>query len=128
MKFKGAYNQATSYDVGDAVVFDRWLYHLQKPCKAGTTPTDTLYWGKAEQNIAQTAVMFMDLMEMEDTDDEAIIAQIPKNIDDESIVLKSGDNEYLITVDASGETPELVVELIEPDDDDDDDAAEGGEE
>ena len=36
-------------------------------------------------------------------------ATIPTNISDEAITLASGDNDYLITVDASGEDPELVV-------------------
>lgn len=40
---------------------------------------------------------------------------IPNNISAEAITLKDqSDNEYLITVDASGESPELVVTLIEP--------------
>jgi hypothetical protein len=40
---------------------------------------------------------------------------IPRNINDEAITLKdSSDNEYLITVDGSGDTPELVVTAITP--------------
>ena len=39
-------------------------------------------------------------------------AAIPTNIDDEGIVLTSGDHDYLVSVDATGETPEVVAELI----------------
>jgi hypothetical protein len=42
-------------------------------------------------------------------------ASIPTNISDDAITLKDdSDNEYLITVDASGDTPELVVTEIVP--------------
>ena len=39
--------------------------------------------------------------------------KIPTNISQDAITLKgTGDNEYLITVDDSGDTPDLVVTLI----------------
>jgi hypothetical protein len=42
-------------------------------------------------------------------------ALIPMNINDECIILKSGDNEYLVSVDATGDTPEVIAELVVPD-------------
>ena len=108
MTLKGEFNSGTTYSVGDAVKWtDGHIYHLQKPAKAGTTPADTLHWGRAEQVVEQCALFVLDGMEM-------TRALIPQNINDEAITLKgSGDNEYLITVDDSGETPELEVTLIE---------------
>lgn len=110
MTFKGPWDGTKSYAVGDAVTFtDGGVYHLQKLCKAGTEPIDTNFWGKMSQEASEIVIMlagmFSDLFDA--------VAGIPKNIDDESISLKAGDNEYLITVDDSGETPELAVELIE---------------
>lgn len=114
MTLKGDYSGGTSYNVKDVV---RWgngeIYVLLKPCAAGNPPPDTLYWGKISGAIGEVISMMIDLMNTMNT----AIATIPANINDESIVLTSGDNEYLISVDATGDTPELAVELIEPDDD-----------
>lgn len=116
MKFKGAWASGTSYDVGDVVTYeDGFVYHKQKPCAAGIKPIDTLFWGKLSQEASGIVNMFADMLNSINT----AIASIPANIDDESISLKSGDNEYLITVDASGDTPELAVELIEEEEDGD---------
>ena len=116
---KGDYNGGTSYSVDDVV---RWtngeIYTLLEPCSAGTPCTDTLYWGKIlDAGLAGVISMVIDLMNSV----TEIAATIPTNIGDESIVLKgTEDAEYLITVDDSGETPELDVTLIEEE-------AEGGE-
>ena len=111
MTLKGDYSGGTSYNVKDVV---RWgngeIYVLLKPCAAGNPPPDTLYWGKISGAIGEVISMMIDLMNTMNT----AIATIPANINDESIVLTSGDNEYLISVDATGDTPELAVELIEP--------------
>lgn len=108
-KLKGGFDSGTTYAVGDVVIYEDTVYWLQNPCAAGTDPKDTRYWGYLNQEASEIVIMLSDtiaeLMEA--------IAGIPKNIDDESILLKSGDNEYLITVDDSGEDPELTVTLVE---------------
>ena len=97
------YDGSATYDVGDIVIYtDDVVYHLQKPCPAGTAPVDTRYWSRTDGVTAEMVLLIRDAL-----------GNVPKNIDDESIVLKSGDNEYLITVDDTGDTPELAVELIE---------------
>ena len=116
MKLKGDFSAGTSYSVGDVV---RWengdIFQLLKPCDAGTTPVNTLYWGKILGPIAEVIYMVIDYV-------AEFAAKIPTNIDDEGIVLKgTEDAEYLITVDDSGDTPELDVALIESEE------AEGGE-
>lgn len=111
MKLKGDFSAETSYSVGDVV---RWtngdIFKLLKPCDAGTAPVNTLYWGKILDPIASVISMVIDLMNSVSD----IAATVPTNIDDEGIVLKgTGDAEYLISVDDSGDTPELDVTLIE---------------
>ena len=112
MKLKGDYSGGTTYSVGDVVRYtDGEIYHLQKPCKAGTTPVDTFFWSRVEQVVAQCVKLILDGIDMAVAQAEAAI---PQNISDEAITLKgTGDAEYLITVDDSGDTPELAVTLIE---------------
>ena len=103
MKLKGNYDSGTSYSVGDVVkCSDGFFYYLFKTCAAGTTPTDSLYWNRLEEPLAGCAEMLFDTL-----------LSIPKNINDEAITLKTDDGEYLITVDDSGDTPELAVTKIE---------------
>lgn len=135
MKLKGDYSGGTSYNVGDVVRFtDGNVYHLQRPCGAGVPPVNTLYWGRVNQDLQDAVTMVLDMEEGDVTleDDlnqttagkkaldahqgKVLKEMIPDNISADAITLKdSSDNEYLITVDASGETPELVVTLIEAD-------------
>ena len=111
MKLKGNYDSGTSYSVGDAVLCsDGYFYYLFKPCPAGTTPTDSLYWNRLEGPLADCASMIMSLVA---STQAAIEAKIPTNISSEAITLTSGDDDYLITVDATGEDPELVVTKVE---------------
>ena len=111
MKLKGDYNSGTSYSVGDVVkASDGFFYYLFKPCAAGTTPTDSLYWNRLEEPLATTAEMIMSFVGSVQT---TIESKIPTNISDEAITLTSGDDEYLVTVDASGDEPELAVTKVE---------------
>ena len=110
MKLKGDYSGEATYSVDDVV---RWengdIFILQHPCGPGIPPVETLYWNKILDPIASVISMMIDLQ-----NNVGEIAQtIPTNIDDEGIVLKAGDNEYLINVDDSGEEPEVVATLIE---------------
>ena len=108
MKLKGVWSSETSYNVGDVVQWDvdTNVYHLQKPCKAGVPPVDTLYWGRVDQLTERCVQLILDGM-------ATVAAKIPDNIDDDGIILKSGDDEYYITVDASGDEPEVVATLVE---------------
>ena len=149
MKLKGDYSGETTYSVGDVVRFPNGhVYHLQAPAKAGTPCIDTAFWGPVDQIVEQCAIMIMDGVDIADSNDVEIannlttetagkaldatqgkalndaieaLPDIPTNISEDAITLKgSGDNEYLITVDDSGDTPELVATLIEA-------ASDGGE-
>lgn len=110
MKLKGDYSGEATYSVDDVV---RWengdIFILQKPGGSGIPPVETRCWGKILDPIASVISMVIDLQ-----NSVAEIAQtIPTNIDDEGIVLKTGDNEYLINVDDTGDDPEVVATLIE---------------
>lgn len=103
MKLRGSFDSSVTYDVGDIVRYENGdVCILQKPCAAGITPLDTLFWGRAD-NIT-TAIVNIAL---------DAVALGPQNISDEAITLKTDNGEYLITVDDSGDTPELEVTAIE---------------
>ena len=110
MKLKGNYDSGTSYSVGDVVLCsDGYFYYKFKDCPAGTTPTDSLYWNRLEEPFATMAEMIKSYV-------DGVAATVPKNISDDAITLTSGDDEYLITVDASGDDPELAVTKVEESD------------
>ena len=134
MKLKGDFNSATTYDVGDVVCYsDGNVYKLLKPAKAGTTPIDTLFWNRLSKELSECVLLVMDGVGLAvvkaETDVAALLGtvpegktveeqisevdgKIPTNISSEAITLTgTGDNEYLITVDDSGETPDLDVTL-----------------
>jgi hypothetical protein len=116
MNLKGEYNGATSYEVGDVVRYtDGIAYILLQSCGAGTNPTNTLYWNRVGPPLQEVVDMIMSYGATIAAGVKAEVeAEIPQNISDEAITLKgSEDNEYLITVDDSGDTPELDVTLIE---------------
>ena len=100
MTLKGDWDKTEIYSVGDVVRYEGVMYHMQKPCKAGISPHDTLYWGRTGD---QEVLSMM-------TD---IYNAIPDNISAEAITLSTETADYLVTVDDSGDTPELTVTEIE---------------
>lgn len=107
MNYKGAWSDSTDYSAGDVVVFtDNVAYVAVKDPPAGTIPHDTHFWNRVDQPLQETVIMFKGMF-------ESIANSVPKNIDDQGITLKTDDGEYLITVDDSGDTPELEVTAIE---------------
>ena len=62
MKLKGSYDPNTTYELGDAVKWtDDHVYHLQKTAPAGTTPVNTMFWGKVDAVVEQCALMILDI-------------------------------------------------------------------
>lgn len=115
MNYKGSYSGDTTYAVGDVVVYtDNVAYVMTQEATAGTTPHDVRRWSRVIQPYQEIVMMFHGTFGGIDNTVEEVAARIPGNISDDAISLKgSEDNEYLITVDDSGETPELSVTLIE---------------
>ena len=102
MVLKGEWDSGTSYSAGDVVRGeDKVIYLCDVDSPAGVPPTDTLHWERYPQHLDEIVSMMIDVMN-----------KIPTNIDDEGISLKTDDGEYLITVDDSGDTPELDVTAI----------------
>lgn len=109
---KGEWNPSITYETGDVVRFENGVfYHLQRPCRSGVPPTDTLYWGRLEQNIAQCAAFVMDALAMEQVNN----AGIASNLSETALVLRSSEEgsqkEFLITVDDSGDL--TATEIVE---------------
>lgn len=104
MNYKGAYDENAEYEIGNVVVFtDNVAYEMFGAAPAGTTPHEKRVWRRVDQPLQEAVIMF-----------HGAFSSVPKNISDEAITLKDEeDNEYIITVDASGDTPELVVTLVE---------------
>ena len=114
MTLKGEWNDGTSYSQGDVVRYSNGtIYICVRDCGAGTPCADALYFNPLSSPLCECAKMILDSQGSLATAIQNVAESIPTNIDDDSIVLKSGDNEYLVSVDATGDTPELAVELIE---------------
>ena len=59
MTLKGSYKNNVVYSVGDVVMYtDNVVYHLQKPAKAGTPCTNTLYWERYD--LVETVKLILD--------------------------------------------------------------------
>ena len=62
MKYKGAYSDEVSYDVGDVVIYtDGVPYCLQATAVVGTKPHNTLYWNRMLGPVAECVVLFHDM-------------------------------------------------------------------
>lgn len=114
LKYKGAWSAYQEYEKGDCVVYvDDVAYHLINKAPIGADCHNSMYWERVSQPINEVILMFHSSFE----DIFAGLSNIPTNIGESSIVLKSTDetstNEYLITIDESGEEPEVVATLIE---------------
>ena len=106
MNYKGDYASGTSYSVGDVVVFtDGIAYELFQAAAAGTTPHEKRVWRRVDQPMQDVVILFHGMF-------NTISAAIPKNINDEAITLSTETADYLITVDDSGDTPDLTVTAI----------------
>jgi hypothetical protein len=103
MTLKGEWSGDVTYSVGDVARYPNGnFYQLVRPCKAGTPCADALFWNYLPSPLQECVKMIMDMV-------AGIEAKIPTNIDDEAITLKTETGEYVITVDDSGDEPELVV-------------------
>lgn len=129
LKYKGAWNSGTSYEVGDVVVYtDGVVYHLQRPTLTGSTPHDTRCWGRLQAPLAACVLMFHDLfvtLTSAAADTAATKAVVDSMLfDSKTIMLESStadsDKVFAITVDDDGDvsatevTDEEEVEDGEP--------------
>lgn len=114
MNYKGDYSSGASYNQGDVVVYtDGVAYAAIQAAPAGITPHEERCWARVLQPIQDVVMMFHGAFGGISEAIATVEAKIPDNISDEAITLKTDDGEYLITVDDSGDTPELDVTEIE---------------
>ena len=97
MTLKGDYNASAEYAAGDVVRFQDAGF-VAKESTQGNPPTVDSVWRRLDQDLWDVVDMILDVAAL--------------NVTDESITLKTDDGEYLISVDDSGDTPELAVEAI----------------
>ena len=81
MILKGNYAADVLYPVGSVVRFrdDNVVYMLLHPCKAGTPPTDTLYWTRVNQTLADAVLIVLDALEIADSDAASDLASKTAN-------------------------------------------------
>ena len=110
MNYCGNYSAGTSYGVGDIAIYtDGVPYIVFAAAPTGATPHDTHYWRRVDPPFSDVVVMFHEML----SEVKTAVATIPTNINDEAITLSTDTADYLITVDDSGDTPELTVTAIE---------------
>lgn len=117
MNYKGAYDGGTSYSVGDVTVYGDVAYELFKAVPAGTTPHNTLAWRRVTQPVQDIVILFhgaLSAIAESQTMISGVVAAISEVVpDDKTLVLATDDGKYEITVDDSGDTPELAVTAVE---------------
>ena len=117
MKLKGYYSEYVSYSPGDVVVYDGVPYYKFQNGIAGS-PKDTNCWNRLNQPLAEAVMLIMDGIGIANDNAAARTqAEIDKFfINDQTLILKAGEGadekSYAVTVDASGDTPEIAVEEI----------------
>lgn len=89
----------TTYSKGDIVSYSGKLYEAKADIDTAEDWT-AAHWQEITIGATLTAL-------------NAAAATIPDNINDEAITLSTDTADYLITVDDTGDTPELSVTLIE---------------
>ena len=118
MKLKGYYSEYVSYSLGDVVVYENYAYILQYPQIAGRSPVDTICWGRLNQPLAEAVMLIMDGIGIANDNAAARTQEEIERffINDQTLILKAGEGadekSYAVTVDASGDTPEIAVEEI----------------
>lgn len=106
MNLTGEWDSSANYGTGDVARYTDGMFYIALKPVTGAPCADALYWNPLPSPLAECAKMCMDTL-------YAATGSIPTNISDEAITLKTEDGEYLITVDDSGETPELEITAIE---------------
>ena len=114
MTLKGEWSGDVTYNVGDIMRYPNGIfYQCVKAPKAGTPCANALYFVPLPSPLQEAAKMIMDMVGELASMVSDVEAKIPTNISDEAITLSTETADYLVTVDDSGETPELAVTAIE---------------
>ena len=112
MEYKGAYDSSAEYAAGAVVVADDGIaYHAFKTPPTGTAPQNTYYWERLVQPLADTVTLFHSFLAGVKASTDASNAVI---FDGNTLILgvEGSDDKYAITVDDSGDTPDLSVDEV----------------
>lgn len=115
MKYKGAYDGTTNYSKDDVVIYtvDGVAYVAIEHADAGITPHEERCWARVNQPMQEMVLLMYSALYGINEEISEVAATIPNNINNEAITLSTDTADYLITVDDSGDTPELEVTAIE---------------
>lgn len=105
MNLKSKYDPVETYNEGDVVPYQEAGY-VARCTVSGIPPTVDRCWRRLDQDLWDVVDMVLDAQ-------KNAIAVLNSRITEESIALKTDTADYLITVDDSGDSPELAVTAIE---------------
>lgn len=107
MKLKGDYNSCTSYSKGDVVRWTDGTCMEAKESMTGIPPTDTGRWSRLPQYMWDVVTLILDSIDISK-------AELDSRITEDTIALKGqgGETDYLLTIDDSGDTPELDIDAV----------------
>ena len=109
MKLKGDYSSVTSYSKGDVVRWTDGTAMMAKESVTGVPPTRTQEWERLPQYMWDVVTLILDSIDISK-------ATLDSRISEDAIALKGAGDEpkdYVITVDESGDTPDLAVTEVE---------------
>lgn len=105
MRLRGDYSGEENYSAGDVVRWTDGTAMMAKEPVTGVPPTRTQEWERLPQYMWDVVSLIIDSIDISK-------ATLDSRISDDAIALKgAGDTpkDYLITVDESGEDPDLAV-------------------
>ncbi len=112
MTLKGDFDSGVTYAAGDVVRYQEAGY-VAKEEVTGIPPTVDRCWRRLDPELWDIVDMILDAQA---NAIEAATAVVNSRITEDSIALKTETADYLITVDDSGDTPELdITPIVEGD-------------
>ena len=109
MKLKGDYSGEVNYSAGDVVRWTDGTAMMAKESVTGVPPTRTQEWERLPQYMWDVVSLILDSIDISK-------ATLDSRISEDAIALKGAGDEpkdYVITVDESGDTPDLAVTEVE---------------
>ena len=109
MKLKGDYSSVASYSKGDVVRWTDGTVMMAKESVTGVPPTRTQEWERLPQYMWDVVTLILDSIDISK-------ATLDSRISEDAIALKGAGDEpkdYVITVDESGDTPDLAVTEVD---------------
>ena len=108
MRLRGDYSGEENYLAGDVVRWTDGTAMMAKEPVTGVPPTRTQEWERLPQYMWDVVSLIIDSIDISK-------ATLDSRITEDAIALKgqSGSADFLLTVDDSGDSPELDIDAIE---------------